>query len=446
MRSAFSILAVLSVATLVRAAERPSFPYETTVEFDNAQVRSGPGSKYYPTAILRRGERVVVHRHDPGAWYMIAPPPGSFSWINAKHVRKLADDRGVVLVNNAVVWVGSFESDIREVFQRRLSEGDDVRILGEKSFPAQAGAGSPELWFRISPPRGEWRWINGQTLAPAEGTTQIVDNPSTSTATPTKTTVRRLTAEDPSNSEEGDFVPPQDISQSRPYLEASQQRGDVSLHDGLADELGERPLVRRREARPTAASDARVAEGAPLGLESQLEELDRLDARFRSILDKEPLEWDFAQLAEDYRHLRDFAGSEALRQSLDTRARRIGQYEQVKAAHAESARLSQAVLQRDAQLAEEQKMHEARATALAPRRYDGAGIVQRSALDRAGAPRYALLAPNGRVLAYLVPAPGVNLEDWVGRSAGVIGPRVPDAALRADLITVVRLAPVRLSQ
>jgi hypothetical protein len=44
-----------------------------------------------------------------------------------------------------------------------------------------------------------------------------------------------------------------------------------------------------------------------------------------------------------------------------------------------------------------------------------------------------------------VPAPGVDLERWIGKPAGVTGPRVPNAELRADLITVNRLTPVRLT-
>ena len=56
-----------------------------------------------------------------------------------------------------------------------------------------------------------------------------------------------------------------------------------------------------------------------------------------------------------------------------------------------------------------------------------------------------LLNPSGRVLAYLVPTPGVNLEAWVGLAAGVDGPRTPNRELKADLITVNRLTPVRLT-
>jgi hypothetical protein len=59
--------------------------------------------------------------------------------------------------------------------------------------------------------------------------------------------------------------------------------------------------------------------------------------------------------------------------------------------------------------------------------------------------QHVLLAPDGRVLAYLAAAPGVNLDDWVGRSAGVNGKRSFQRDLLTDLIVVTRLTSVRLT-
>ena len=80
------------------AAPRPKFPYTTTILTDSAEVRSGPGSKYYATSRLRRGQTVTVHRHDPGGWHMIAPPAGSSSWIPANAATKTSPRTGVVRV------------------------------------------------------------------------------------------------------------------------------------------------------------------------------------------------------------------------------------------------------------------------------------------------------------------------------------------------------------
>lgn len=429
------LLLVLLATRPVVGGPRTDFPYDTIVDAEEVYVRSGPGTNYYPTGKLKRGQPVTVYRHDPGAWYMIGPPAGSFSWVRAQHIRRMADGQGVVTANNVVVWVGSVESDIHELFQRKLAEGDEVRILGEKLLPAQNADERSELWYRITPPPGEWRWVNGQTLAPPRPLEGVGKRP----GTPAATVVHRP----PSAGEFGDFgdqdFAPPEVMQSRQYLEVSQQRRRP-VDDDPPGELIERPLVRRK-AESAPSGEQRL----PPQLESQLAELDRLDVRFRSILDLEPSEWDFAKLVEDYRNLRSRAASTNLQQMIDGRLSKIGGYENVKAQRVELAKLSREVVQRDAELTQQQRAHEARATALQALQYDGAGIVQRSALTGAGAPRYALVAPSGRVLAYLMPAPGVNLEAWIGRSAGVVGSRVPQPQLKSDLITVIRLSPVRLS-
>ena len=40
-----------------------------------------------------------------------------------------------------------------------------------------------------------------------------------------------------------------------------------------------------------------------------------------------------------------------------------------------------------------------------------------------GAPRYALVDEAGDVRCYVTPAPGVNLQNYVGRQVGVTGTR-----------------------
>jgi hypothetical protein len=434
MRSLLLALMALALAAPVAAAPKVKFPYEATIEADEVYVRSGPGtSKYYPTAKLRRGEKVVVHRHDLGGWYMIAPPPGSFSWVPGKYVRKTAAHQGVITSNNVAIRIGSFESDIRDVYQRTLNENDDVRIIGEKMLAPDTGTGQAELWYRIEPPRGEWRWVPGQTVAPASHGGRIpgadpfvspeVDSKSRRSAPP----VPRADDGSPS------FNSPQTETPTREYI-----GGDSNFGAPLESALENRPLVRKggkpdQSHRPNRKQD------------ELLDELDRLDARFRSILDQPPLEWDFAQLERDYISLRGASESSNIQRMIDTRLDRIAGYRKTQADEQELARIQDETSRRDAELAEIQRRQEAQLVSARKPQYDGAGIVERAALNRRGAPRYALINQNGKVLAYLVASPGVDLERWVGKPAGVSGPRVPNAELKADLITVNRLTPVRLT-
>jgi hypothetical protein len=155
------VVAWLGGGTWGAAAQAPKkFPYEAVVRQDDVSVRSGPGRKYYPTSKLRTGERVTVVRHDPGGWYVIQPPAGSFSWVPARAIERTAEGVGTVTVNNTSALVGSDESDLRDVEQRRLRKGESVEILGEKLL--MDATGRKELWLKIAPPKNEWRWVLGQ--------------------------------------------------------------------------------------------------------------------------------------------------------------------------------------------------------------------------------------------------------------------------------------------
>jgi hypothetical protein len=429
MRSFLLALTALSLAAPLDAAPKVKTPYEATIDADEVYVRSGAGSsKYYPTAKLRRGEKVVVHRHDPGGWYMIAPPPGSFSWVPAKYVRKTAAQRGTITVNNVAVRVGSFESDIRDVYQRTLSENDEVRIIGEKMLVPETGTGPAELWYRIEPPRGEWRWIPGQAVTPVEHGDPI---PGEDPFISPETTGSRRTSPPVPRADDGS---PSFEAPTREYVGGDSGSG-VSAEGAREN----RPLV-RKGGNPDKSPRANHSQ------DDLLDELDRLDVRFRSILDGQPLDWDFDQIERDYISLRSESDSSNIQRMIDTRLDRIAGYRQRQGEERELARIQEETSLRDAELAEIQRQQEAQTYMTSTRKpqYDGAGIINRAALNRRGAPRYALLNLNGKVLAYLLPAPGVDLERWIGKSAGVTGPRVPNAELRADLITVNRLTPVRL--
>ena len=438
MRSFLLLLTFGALAAPLQAAPKVKFPYEATIEAEEVYVRSGSGKQYYPTGKLRRGDTVVVHRPDPGGWFMIAPPQGSFSWVLGKHVQKTAANRGTITTNNVIVRVGSFESDIREVWQRKLAQDDVVHIIDEKMLAPEKGSGPAELWYRIEPPRGEWRWIEGQAVAPpSSGERQPAEDPFDSAAEQGHSSSRSPRRSSPpvqrADDDSPSFEKPLEDSLDREYV-----AGDSASEAKPGGALGTRPLVRKK-------MKAAGGKQADRKQESILDEFDRLDARFRSILDKSPLEWDFDQLEHDYQDLRDETQSANLQQMIDTRLARIAGYKKTRGEEEELASIRDETARRDAELAEIQRRQEAQLTALSKPRFDGAGIVERSTLNRRGAPRYVLLNPSGRVLAYLVPSAGVNLEPWIGRAAGVDGPRTPNPELKSDLITVNRLTPVRLT-
>ena len=85
------LMLVSSLSALVNSAAAQAsrtFPYDAVVVDDEVYARSGPGKQYYPTSRFRKGDPVSVVRQDPGGWFMIEPPLGSFSWVRTEFVRR----------------------------------------------------------------------------------------------------------------------------------------------------------------------------------------------------------------------------------------------------------------------------------------------------------------------------------------------------------------------
>ncbi len=156
MRGPLVVLLVVGAITATAAAEQP-FPYTAYVTADEVYVRSGPGENYYATDKLKVGAAVEVYRHDPGGWYAIRPPKGSFSWVSSRHLRPEGNNLATVTDERVASRVGSRYSDVRDIIQVRLHKGETVEILEPRR-----GKGDSPTWYKIAPPAGEFRWVSGR--------------------------------------------------------------------------------------------------------------------------------------------------------------------------------------------------------------------------------------------------------------------------------------------
>jgi uncharacterized protein YraI len=158
-RPALVFAAWAALAAVSLAADQ--FPYTAYVNADDVYVRSGPGKNYYPTTKIQRGVAVEVYRHDPGGWFAIRPPEGSFSWVSAKYLQASEGDLALVNGDRVAARVGSDFSEIRDSIQIRLERGESVAVLEAKRFGDGPAA---QTWYKIAPPAGEFRWVQGQFL------------------------------------------------------------------------------------------------------------------------------------------------------------------------------------------------------------------------------------------------------------------------------------------
>ena len=432
MRLFGPLLFALSLAGSVADAQDRRFPYEAVVDVDEEFIRSGPGRVYFPTGKLARGDKVAVHRHDPGGWYMIAPPDGSFSWIQAEYVQRIDDKRGRLTANNVIVYVGSSLADERSVYQRTLSKGDTVEILDETIVNGERG---PVSLYKIKPPSREYRWITGKSVVPAEGY-------------------------------RGRPAP-----KFKPNLDpAPSIKGPIALEvDPNGEAFAPSPFQpdTKQEPQPPVKTGEQAPKDQPdeSSLEAQRDELHELDRQFREMVVQDPTSWNLASLEQSYKSLDEATEHPSIRSSLQHRLRTVEKYARIQQDYVEFHQLTIATRQRDTQLASLQNQLEgapqtpSRAAAAqapaahapgppVPRRpgmpFDGAGIIERAAVSPPGAPPFVLVNPDGRRLAYLQPPPGLDLNRYLRQSMGIYGERSHRPDFQSDLIVIRGMQPVRL--
>lgn len=455
----------LFVTGTLSAAEI-EFPYEAVVQSNDVVVRKGPGERYDPTMKLSTGERVTVHRHDPGGWYVISPPPGSFSWINANYVETNGDGRGTVTVPptgdglppRVAVYVGSQFNNEHNVIGRQLAAGDAVTIIGEKTQPTAQG---PTRFYKIEPPRLENRWIKGDFVLPLSEAGDLARFKPT--APPSR-----------------EIVTPFDEPISEPAFPAT-TTASPGFPVVKEETLLERELTRAIE------SNAAVKSGTPSPqLERDRALLRELDQQMQNMLAQNPGVWSLDAMERSYRELQ-VSASPGVAGMIDARLETLAARQKIKEEYDAFVQVTTQTDMRDAELLSLQNPEiptvqidtgpvelgqpqtmpvqlgqpvgaephifgdgpqtgppVVEAEQVDVGQLDGAGIVARMPRPQPGLPTYALVAPDGRLLAYLQADQGVNLDAYLGKSMGVVGKRTHEPQLRSDLIVVRQLTPVRL--
>jgi hypothetical protein len=163
-----------SVSAAAAEGSEPSFPYVAEITEDNVNIRSGPGTNYYPCGKLNTGDRVKVVA-SKYSWSHIVPPASSFSWISKQYVSTEPNNPGTgVVTGNAVrVYAGSdlLKPMHSTTVQLELNRGDKVELMGEEM----------DDYYKIAPPTGAYLWVLTQYTKPlgAVGEVEVIVQPKT---------------------------------------------------------------------------------------------------------------------------------------------------------------------------------------------------------------------------------------------------------------------------
>ena len=151
------LIVVLSLACA--AATEPFAPYHVFVAQDAAHARCGPGQDYYQTDPLRFGQDLNVYAETDDGWLGVQPPGDSFDWLPADAIDLDPGGKtGRINEDQTVCWIGTHLGRAKKYrWQVRLGADETVAILGRAERPGPDG---PQLWYRVVPPPGEFRWVH----------------------------------------------------------------------------------------------------------------------------------------------------------------------------------------------------------------------------------------------------------------------------------------------
>jgi uncharacterized protein YgiM (DUF1202 family) len=428
MRLLFAASVVWSCLLNAAVSEEVTFPYKAYVTSSEVYVRSGPGKNYYPTSKLEAGAEVEVYRHDPGGWYAIRPPEGNFTWLSGRYLESAQDGLAKVTAEEVAARVGSQFSEIRDVIQVRLHKGETVEVLDKKQFGSGPEAG---VWYKIAPPSGEFRWVFGKYVDPdfpkdglrkssAENNPLLHPTVASSQVAPAdaqeKPAVKAATAE-------------QTATTRQVWDPSPAAKAEPSVAVALAAESGTAvqppPALATREFHDPQDPQAAQKPTRQLSPEEFQEEVDKLEMALSVMLVEEPTVWNFEELGLKAKNLLLQAETAVERGRVRAVLTKITQSDDIRQRYDTVAKLRTDTERENRELAE---LSQRRAAAVSTAsqdagRFDGTGRLARVVSPKVGAPQYALVDDRGSVQCYVTPAPGVNMQYYLGKRIGINGVR-----------------------
>jgi hypothetical protein len=117
----------------------------------------------YASAELKRGDRVVVLDSSRPGWLTIAPPTGSFHWVDSASILDQKDGTGRVIAAKASIRSGATGARLPGPPRSTLDKGAVVRLLDLPTLTVGAGA-KARTWRAIATADGEVRYVKADAI------------------------------------------------------------------------------------------------------------------------------------------------------------------------------------------------------------------------------------------------------------------------------------------
>ncbi len=156
-------LAALWLGLIAQASVPPARETGGEVIVDALEVLDEADPAGYPTAELKKGDRVLVVGTQPPGWLAIKPPTGSFHWLDASAILDKNDGTGEVIVDQATVRSGASGAKLPGPPRSTLSKGATVRLLDRPRLTIGSGT-KARTWRAIAMADGEVHYVQAEDV------------------------------------------------------------------------------------------------------------------------------------------------------------------------------------------------------------------------------------------------------------------------------------------
>lgn len=425
-------LGILIVLATTRGFAEESFPFTAFVAHDRTQARSGPGDDHYATDELSRGQKVEVYQRVEGGWLAIRPPATSFSWVSLRDLQIAEPAELAEVVGSTVVsWIGSNIADVADHrWLVKLDRDETVTVLG-KERRRLVSAGKSDVFCKIAPPSGEFRWLHEDELVQEQRELAATKDPNVQLAD-----FRVALQGTPRPEPKGDLSPKVikgDVRKDS-FVARGKSPETESASGRSLEPFRKLALIPKSSSTPAETkTDLQPKINLSGDLESQLRDL---DVQLSLIVAQPAANWNFTALRSAADQLATRGSSTLERARVQIFLDKLSEFEGLKSRYALMAPKPPPVSRLPKLFPTSTKATPE--PAIDPR-FDGTGWLFPVHSSKKTSPPYALLDQAGNILQFVSPSPGLNLNRYLRKEIGIIGQKDQPPTLEKPHLTAHRI-------